>query len=62
MAKAVVGYRAPAFYPSSNYMRAGTTVALPADAAYYAKYPNDPTQLFRHHLFQPYYYLAERLP
>ncbi|OGX90107.1 lipase [Hymenobacter coccineus] len=60
--KAVPGFRGPAFYPSSNYVPAGNTVALPADATYYAKYPNDPKQLFRHHFFQPYYYLAERLP
>ncbi len=60
--KNVPGYQAPAFYPSSNYMRAGPTVVLPADAAYYAKYPNDPASVFRHHLFQPYYYLAEKLP
>lgn len=60
--KTVPGYRVPAFYPSSDYVRVGTSIVLPADAAYYAKYPDDPAQLFKHHLFQPYYYLAERLP
>lgn len=62
LAQHVPAYQGPAFYPSSNYVRAGTTVVLPADAAYYALYPNDPAKVFRHHLFQPYYYLAERLP
>ena len=60
--KNVPGYRAPAFYPSSNYVRVGPTLVLPADSAYYLKYPDDPAKLFRHHLFQPYHYLAERLP
>jgi hypothetical protein len=55
-------YQAPAYYPSGNYVRVGPTVVLPADATYYVKYPNDPAKLFQHHLFQPYYYLAERLP
>lgn len=59
--KSLPGYQVPAYYPSSNYMRVGPTIVLPADANYYAKYPNDPAQVFRHHLFQPYYYLAERL-
>lgn len=59
----VPGFQAPAFYPSGDYVRVGPTIVLLADAAYYAKYPdNDPSKLFRHHLFQPYYYLAERLP
>jgi hypothetical protein len=35
---------------------------LPADSTYYRKYPNDPAKLFQHHLFQPYYYLAQKLP
>ncbi|WP_210518007.1 lipase family protein [Hymenobacter terricola] len=62
IAQHIPDYQGPAFYPSSNYVRAGTTVVLPADAAYYLLYPNDPNKLFRHHFFQPYYYLAERLP
>ncbi|WP_310394318.1 lipase family protein [Hymenobacter sp.] len=62
IAQHVPEYQGPAFYPSSHYVRAGPALVLPADAAYYAQYPNDPAKLFRHHLFQPYYYLAERLP
>lgn len=60
--KSLPGYRAPAFYPSSDYVRTGPTLVLPADTAYYRKYPDDPIKIFRHHLFQPYYYLAQRLP
>ena len=60
--KSAPGYRPPAAYPSSDYVRTGPTLVLPVDAAYYAKYPDSPAHLFRHHLFQPYYELAERLP
>ena len=62
VSKTVPGYKKPAFYPSSNYVPVGPTIVLPADAAYYRKYPNDPHKVFQHHLFQPYYYLAEKLP
>lgn len=62
MGKTAPGYQAPAFCPSSNYVRVGPTVMLPADSAYYVRFPNDPAKLFHHHLFQSYYYLAERLP
>ena len=60
--KQMPGYQGPAFYPSSHYVRTGTPIVLPADAAYRAKFPDNQEQLFMHHLFQPYYYLAERLP
>ena len=36
-----------------------TTVVLPADSAYYARFSNAPAKLFNHHLFQPYYYLPK---
>ncbi|WP_232341350.1 lipase family protein [Hymenobacter ginkgonis] len=62
VSKELPGLQHSPFYASSNYVRTGPTVVLPADAAYYVKYPNDPAKLFQHHLFQPYYYLAERLP
>lgn len=46
----------------SNYMRAISTGALPANTAHDTKYPNDLAQLFRYYLFQLYCYLAERWP
>jgi len=30
------------------------------DEAYRQKFPDDPKKVFTHHLFWPYYYLAER--
>gem|GEM_PF-3893997 len=46
----------------SNYIRAISTGALPANTAHDTKYPNDLAQLFRYYLFQLYCYLAERWP
>jgi pimeloyl-ACP methyl ester carboxylesterase len=60
--KQVPDYQGPAFYPSNNYVRTGTPIVLPAESTYYRKFPNDQEKLFGHHLFQSYYYLAERLP
>jgi len=34
---------------------------LYADEAYYAQFPDSPKNLFIHHLFEPYLFLAERL-
>jgi pimeloyl-ACP methyl ester carboxylesterase len=62
VSKQLPEYQAGAFYPSNHYVRAGRSVILLADEAYYGIYPNDPKQVFRHHLFEPYLYLAERLP
>ena len=48
------------FAASSNYMRAGIPIVLQADSTYFAKYPDSGTNIFRHHLFEPYYYLLKR--
>ena len=52
----------PAYFPSANYMRAGTFVILQADAAYYKVYPPTGENVFSHHLLGPYLYLARKLP
>jgi pimeloyl-ACP methyl ester carboxylesterase len=54
-------YRPGPYFPSNNYARVGPTVVLLPDAAYYQQFPDNPQQVFTHHLFQPYLYLAERL-
>ncbi|TGE08005.1 lipase family protein [Hymenobacter fodinae] len=60
--KQLPDYQQSTFYPSSNYMRAGTPIILMATPAYYQRFPIDKSKVFQHHLFEPYYYLAERLP
>ncbi|MCC3158748.1 lipase family protein [Hymenobacter sp. 15J16-1T3B] len=55
-------YQPGPYFPSNNYARIGPTVVLLPDAAYYQRHPDTPDKVFTHHLFQPYQYLAERLP
>jgi len=60
--KNLPGYQAPQYYKSSNYVRAGHTIVLMADEAYYKQFPDEQTKLFKHHLLKPYLFLAEKLP
>lgn len=60
------GFDPGPYAPSNDYARLGPTVVLTPDAGYYQLYPvadsQDLMQVFRHHFFQPYQYLAEHLP
>ncbi|MBC8084942.1 MAG: hypothetical protein H7Z21_17230, partial [Hymenobacter sp.] len=58
VSKQLPDYQPGTFYPSNHYVRAGHPIILLADDAYYRLYPNEADKLFRHHLFEPYYYLA----
>lgn len=60
--KQLSNFRTPCYYPSSDYTRAGNTIVLYADAAYYQLYPDSRENVFIHHFFAPYIYLAEKLP
>lgn len=59
--KVLPGYVQPAFYPSNNYVRTGTTIVLLPDEQYYNSFPNDKTRLFVHHFPSAYLFLAEKL-
>jgi Lipase (class 3) len=48
----------PQYVHSNNYQRAGSPIVLQPDSAYYIKHPNDPTNIFAHHLLEPYYELT----
>ena len=54
-------YEQPAYTRSGNYTRAGTPIILQPDSAYYQKYPAIDTNIFAHHLFDPYYYLVKKI-
>lgn len=58
--KSIKGFEPPEYFHSNNYVRAGQTIVLLPDAAYYKKYPNDKTKIFRHHLHGPYLYLLDQ--
>ena len=51
----------PAYYPSSNYMRAGQPIVLQADAEYFRRFPDNDRNVFVHHLMSPYVYLLRQL-
>jgi hypothetical protein len=50
----------PEYDASNQYTSCGVPVILMADAAYHQKFPDDPKNVFVHHMFWPYYYLAEK--
>jgi hypothetical protein len=60
--KTIPGYLSPEYYNSNNYVRTGNYIVLPADADYYALFPDNNEQIFIHHLHAPYLFLAEKLP
>ncbi len=58
--KTVPQLKQPAYAPGSNYMRAGVPIVLlPADA-YRKTFPDDPKQVFLHHMLWNYYTLAKQ--
>lgn len=57
------GYKQPDFHHSEHYTRAGSYVVLSPNEAYYTKFPKDAkTEIFTHHMFEPYLMLALELP
>lgn len=60
--KKLEGFKSPEYYNSNNYVRTGVTVVLPADAAYFAIWPDSDTSVFVHHTHGPYLYLLNKLP
>ena len=52
----------PVYYNSNNYVRTGCPIVLMGDENYFKLYPDGKKHVFIHHMFEPYYYLAEKLP
>lgn len=50
----------PSYSGTSNYMRAGNPIVLQPDSDYYKKFPDSGSNVFRHHIFEPYYYLVKK--
>lgn len=53
-------YQKPAYTTSFNYMRAGTPIVFEPDEEYYKRFPDTGSNIFRNHLFEPYYYLLKK--
>jgi len=52
--------RAPQYADGNNFQRAGSSVVLQPDSAYYERFPNNPEKVFQHHWIEPYMILAEK--
>ncbi len=61
VAKHLDGFEAPAYQSTNNYTRCGHYIVLSPDSAYFVKYPDDPKNMFPHHLHPQYLYLLDRL-
>lgn len=53
--------REPVYASSLNYMRAGIPVVLLADTAYHTQFDKPASQVFQHHLFEPYAWLTKMI-
>lgn len=53
-------FQEPAYRHSTDYVRTGATVVLMPNETYYALFPDDPKQIFLHHLHKPYLYLLDK--
>jgi hypothetical protein len=58
--KIVPQLKEPGYAKGMNYMRAGTPVILMADSTYRQQFPESKTNVFIHHMFKPYSYLAKK--
>lgn len=52
--------REPSYVHDNNFQRAGVPIVLQPDSAYYAKFPATGPNLFEHHLFAAYAWLASQ--
>ena len=53
--------RQPVYAHTNNYQRAGTSIVLQPDSAYYKQFPNETKNVFQHHQYAAYYRLASQL-
>ncbi len=53
-------FQFPTLFPSTNYVRTGNTIVLFADDEYKKLFADSQTNVFIHHMFEPYYYLAKK--
>lgn len=60
--KHLKGFKPPAYYHSTDYVRTGNYIVLLPDAEYYKLYPDSEKKIFTHHYHMPYLYLAMKLP
>lgn len=54
----VEGYQVAQPAGNNHFVRAGATITLYADEAYYRQFPEDSEDIFKHHMMRPYLYLT----
>lgn len=60
--KHLPGFAPPEYVHSADYVRTGNTIVLLAKEDYYRKFSDNSSNIFIHHFFEPYLYLAAQLP
>ncbi len=58
--KTLPAYISPSYFNSNHFTRAGNSIILFPDEAYYKLFPNEKEKMFKHHALQPYLFLLER--
>jgi hypothetical protein len=59
--KTLPGLQEPSYAGSSNYMRAGSPVVLMPDKEYFQKFQDTTSNIFIHHMYEPYLFLLHRI-
>ena len=54
-------FEKPVYFDSFNYVRTGESIILLPDDRYRKAFPDDPSRIFMHHFFEPYYFLLNLL-
>lgn len=49
----------PDYAPGNNYQRAAIPIVFEPDSEYHQKFPDQPDNVFVHHMLEPYYYLSK---
>lgn len=58
--RSLPGLQEPVYANGVNYQRAGVPVVLEPDSTYYRLFPNTSGNIFRHHAFEPYFWLSAK--
>jgi hypothetical protein len=58
--KTLPEFQPPVYAKTADFVRIGPTITLLGDDAYYKLYPDSKTDVFVHHLLEPYLYLIDQ--
>jgi len=59
VSKSLPGFVQPEYSNGSNYMTAGAPIILSPTEDYKKKFPDDPNNVFIHHMYAPYFFLLK---